>query len=111
MLLSMTRARWCIFLIITVVCLDMSFASNICAKDHNYLPVNPSELYFEFMAKLKSVQVDSDGNIKNIDGKVASFQFQGEPIELKTEDIILEGNNAFIHTKKYGKVKLCYCCV
>lgn len=93
-------------LIIAIMFLiGVAYSSNIYAEDQKYLPVDPSELYFEFMAKLKSVEVDSDDNIKNINGKVALFKFQGEAIDLKTNDIVLEGNEAFIHTNKYGKIK------
>ncbi|MBW1707127.1 MAG: hypothetical protein JRJ86_18540 [Deltaproteobacteria bacterium] len=90
-----------------IILIGIAFSSIIYAEAQRYQPVDQSELYFVFRAKLKSVSVDADGNIQNIDGKVDQFRLlHGDPIELETQDIVLEGKDAFIHTKNYGKVKI-----
>jgi hypothetical protein len=78
--------------------------------DEKYEPVDRSELPIDFAAEMSgSVMTDADGNITEFGGgKVVQLALNGNPIDLVSEDLLLEGNEVFIDTKDYGKIKVTF---
>ena len=74
--------------------------------EEQYEKVDPRELYIVFEASLQSLTVDAAGNIIEIEGVVTRLAVGDKPIELSSDKILLEGTDAFVVTKDYGKIKI-----
>lgn len=78
--------------------------------EEKYEQVNPSELSMDFQADIPgAIRWDADGNVTEFGGgKVTRFTVGGKPIELVSDDLLLEGGEVFIVTKEYGKIKMTF---
>jgi hypothetical protein len=95
---------------ITVFLLTACGAPIAIPVEEKYEQVNPSELSIDFQADIPgAVRWDADGNITEFGGgKVTRFTVGGKPIELVSDDLLLEGKEVFIVTKDYGKIKVTF---
>lgn len=75
-----------------------------------YEQVDPSKLSIDFQADIPGeVRWDAEGNITAFGGgKVTRFTVGGKPIELVSDDMLLEEKEVFIVTKDYGKIKVTF---
>ncbi len=75
-----------------------------------YEQVDPSKLLIDFQADIPGeVRWDAAGNITAFGGgKVTRFTVGGKPIELVSDDMLLEEKEVFIVTKDYGKIKVTF---
>jgi hypothetical protein len=71
-----------------------------------YEELDPNELAIVFEGSLKRLEVDSDGNVVQVDGIVTKMVVGDQQIALSSDKILLEGREAFIATKDYGKIKV-----
>lgn len=73
---------------------------------HRYHKVNANALQIELSTRLKSIRVDSDGNIADIEGKVDSFSIAGKPVALTQDEIVMRHGIALILTEGFGEIKI-----
>jgi hypothetical protein len=73
-----------------------------------YQKIDSNELDIVVEGSLKSLLVDSDGNIDDVEGTVTKLTVEGKLIGLSSDKILLEGREAFIATKDYGKIKITF---
>ena len=86
---------------------DASFAEKNSAKQV-YQKLDPAELHIVFVAQMKSLGVDSDGNVLGVEGVVKTMAIGDTKIELISDKITLEGSEAWVNTKEYGKIKVTF---
>lgn len=73
-----------------------------------YRPVDPAELHIVFEAQLTRLSVDSDGNVRAVEGVVTTMSVGDTKIELASDKITMEDTDAFVTTKEYGKIKVTF---
>ena len=99
-----------LFAVMITVFLLAACGAPAAPVEEKYEQVNPSELSIDFQADIPgAVRWDADGNITEFGGgKVTRFAVGGKPIELVSDDLLLEGKEVFIVTKDYGKIKVTF---
>jgi hypothetical protein len=95
---------------ITIIFLTACGAPIAAPVEEKYEQVDPLELSMDFQADIPgAIRWDADGNITEFGGgKVTRFTVGGKPIELVSDDLLLEGEEVFIVTKEYGKIKVTF---
>lgn len=73
-----------------------------------YEKVDPAELRIAFEGAFKSLEVNSSGEVVQINGVVKKLAVGNKPIELETDRVAHENKTAFIVTKSYGKLKVTF---
>ena len=76
--------------------------------DETYQELDSRELHMRFEAALKSLEVDSAGNVVSVDGTVKTLAVGDETIALLSDKIQMDGPDAVIATKDYGKIKVTF---
>jgi hypothetical protein len=92
-------------------CLLVLAALGGCQAEQ-YEKADTAALRIEMKASIRSIQSEvhfgNSGAISRIDGVVKKLTVAGKPIELATDKFVDEGNDAFIITKKIGKIKVTF---
>lgn len=98
------------FVVMIIIILLTACGAPATPVEEIYEQVNSSELSIDFQADIPgAVRWDADGNITEFGGgKVTLFAVGGKPIELVSNDLLLEGKEVFIVTKDYGKIKVTF---
>jgi len=94
------------FVVMIIIILLTACGAPATPVEEIYEQVNSSELSIDFQADIPgAVRWDADGNITEFGGgKVTLFAVGGKPIELVSNDLLLEGKEVLIVTKDYGNI-------
>jgi hypothetical protein len=76
--------------------------------EEKYEELDPSDLYIEIEGSIQNLEVDAAGGVISIKGVVDRMAVGDKPIELSSNEISLEGTDAFIATKNFGKIKITF---
>ena len=97
--------------LIFLVCLFLSlqYISFVFAEEKEvYEKINPSEFSFNFYGSMKRLHVDSAGNVLDVEGEVDELSLSGNKLALESKALTKIGNDVFIITKDYGKIKVTF---
>lgn len=94
-----------LFIIICMISLTI-WGTCCFAAEAKYEKATHDNLPFVFDAELTKLHVDSEDNIKEIEGRIITFSLGGKPIDLASDKVTIEGKDAFVLTKTYGKIKI-----
>jgi hypothetical protein len=86
----------------------LTVVTSVVATGEPFHKVSLTELPFQFTAAMKSLEVDSAGNTIDVEGVVKEFSLDGKQIELEVDKLTKVGNDVFILTRSYGKVKVTF---
>ena len=100
-------------MIIKLIGLLLSVAAFIClnisqleAAEANYSKIDPAELPILLHAELTTLRIGADDNVKEVQGVIKRVSIGSTAIELVSDQFVKEGNDVFVSTKKYGKIKV-----
>lgn len=73
-----------------------------------YEKIDPSVIRVAGEASLQSLTVDAGGGVHSVEGTISSLSLNGVIIDLASDQFIMEGSEAFIETKDYGRYKVTF---